>query len=325
MTEETYNRQDREPPRRRLRKTQAASADAGDSVSAGSEKRPARRPRPERNADGSATSVKTRPARKKGSDAKPAKEKTSKGRSTSKKGEIDLAVLKRRGFIVPDSPTTVTAEEFRLIKRTLLLNAFARGERAVPNGNLIMVCSSQPNEGKTYCAVNLALSLASEQDITVLLVDADFIKPEILSTLGLEGGRGLIDCIVNPSVSLADCLIRTNIDNLTVLPAGRQHNLTTELVASGRMGEMIQEIAKRYRDRVVIFDVPPALASSTASAMAMHVGQTVYVVGAEMTNETVIREGLSLLSECQSISLLLNKTKIVTSGRKFGSYYGYGG
>ncbi|WP_222873645.1 hypothetical protein [Hankyongella ginsenosidimutans] len=155
---------------------------------------------------------------------------------------------------MPDSPATQTAEEFRIVKRQLLLNAFARGENAIKNGNLILVCSAQPNEGKTFCAINLALSIASERDLTVLLVDADFAKPEILSTLGLEGGKGLVDVIVDPSLDLADCLIRTNIENLAVLPAGRQHHLTTELLASERMGAMIEEIAQRYRDRVVIFD-----------------------------------------------------------------------
>ncbi len=242
----------------------------------------------------------------------------------SRKGEIDLVSLRENGYIVPDSPATVIAEEFRLVKRSLLLNAFARGERALHNGNLILVCSSQPNEGKTFCAINLALSIASERDLTVLLVDADFAKPEILSTLGLEGGKGLIDVIADPSIDLSDCLIRTNIENFSVLPAGRQHHLTTELLASERMGQMIEEIARRYRDRVIIFDSPPALASSAASVLAMHVGQTLFVVEAENTREPQLREGLSMVSACKNTNLLLNKTRFNTGGRKFGSYYGYG-
>jgi protein-tyrosine kinase len=244
----------------------------------------------------------------------------------SRRGEIDLVSLRENGYIVPDSPSTLTAEEFRLIKRTLLLNAFAREgtTSAIRNGNLILVCSSQPNEGKTFCAINLALSIASEPDLTVMLVDADFAKPEILSTLGLEGGKGLIDVIADPSLDLADCLIRTNIENFSVLPAGRQHHLTTELLASERMGMMIEEIAKRYSDRVVIFDSPPALASSAASVLALHVGQSLFVVEAENTNETQLKEALSMVSACPNIHLLLNKTRFNTGARKFGTYYGYG-
>jgi protein-tyrosine kinase len=242
----------------------------------------------------------------------------------SRRGEIDLVSLRENGYIVPDSPATVTAEEFRLVKRQLLVNAFDRGPSAIRNGNLLLVCSAQPNEGKTYCAINLALSIASERDLTVLLVDADFAKPEILSTLGLEGGKGLIDVIADPSLDLADCLIRTNVENFAVLPAGRQHHLTTELLASERMGQMIEEIAQRYRDRVVIFDSPPALASSAASVLAMHVGQTLFVVEADSTREPQLKEALSLVSSCKNVHLMLNKTKFNTGGRKFGSYYGYG-
>ena len=160
--------------------------------------------------------------------------------------------------------------------------------------------------------------------MTVLLVDADFAKPEVLSTLGLEGGKGLIDVIADPNIDLADCLIRTNIENLSVLPAGRQHHLTTELLASERMGEMIEEIAHRYRDRIVIFDSPPALASSAAGVLALHVGQTMFVVEAERTREQQLREGLALVSACEHTHLLLNKTRFSALGRRFGAYYGYG-
>lgn len=243
---------------------------------------------------------------------------------SSRRGEIDLEALRQQGYVVPDSPATATAEEFRIVKRQLLLNAMARGEGALRNGNLILVCSSQPNEGKTFCAINLALSIASERDLTVLLVDADFAKPEVLSTLGLEGGKGLVDVIADPSLDLADCLIRTNIENLSVLPAGRQHNLTTELLASERMGDMVEDIARRYSDRIVIFDSPPALASSAASVLALHVGQVMFVVEAETTRESELRDGLALMSGCDHVSLLLNKTRFASAGRRFGSYYGYG-
>lgn len=243
---------------------------------------------------------------------------------TSRRGVIDLAELRDLGYVVPDAPATATAEEFRIVKRQLLINAMARGENEIRNGNLILVCSAQPNEGKTFCATNLALSIASERDLTVLLVDADFAKPEILSTLGLEGGKGLIDVIADPTLDLSDCLIRTNIENLSVLPAGRQHNLTTELLASERMGDMVEEIAKRYSDRIVIFNSPPALASSAASVLAMHVGQVMFVVEAENTRETELRDGLSMMNGCEHVQMLLNKVRYAGVGRRFGTYYGYG-
>lgn len=237
---------------------------------------------------------------------------------------INFEAMKADNHLTPDSEPTTMAEEFRLVKRSLLLNAFAKGEGAIRNGNLILVTSTQPGEGKTFCAVNLAMSIASERDVTVLLVDADTHKPEVLKTLGVEGGRGLVDVVADQNLDLSDCLLRTNIDNLVLLPAGRQHNLTTELLASERMGVIVEEIAKRYPDRIVIFDSPPALATSVASVLALHVGQILFVVEAERTREPQLKEALSLVSSCQHINLLLNKSRFSAGEKKFGTYYGYG-
>ncbi|MDA5193601.1 XrtA-associated tyrosine autokinase [Govanella unica] len=245
-------------------------------------------------------------------------------RRPGKRVNIDIASLKARNFITPDSETTTMAEEFRIVKRSLLLNAFAKGDGAIRNGNLILVTSTQPGEGKTFCSVNLAMSIASERDTTVLLVDADTHKPEVLRTLGVEGGKGLVDVISDNNLDLSDCLMRTNVENLVLLPAGRQHNSTTELLASERMGDIVEEIAKRYPDRIVIFDSPPALASSISSVLALHVGQILFVVEAERTREPQLKEALSLVSSCQHINLLLNKSRYSAGDKKFGSYYGYG-
>lgn len=280
---------------------------------------------PKTNTRALSRSEKSRPAQVKPvSRGNPVNPGANKRRS--RRGDIDLVSLRENGFIVPDAPTTTTAEEFRLVKRGLLSKAFdatAPG-KAVRNGNLILVCSSQPNEGKTYCAINLALSMASERDTTVLLVDADFSKPEVLTTLGLEGGKGLVDIVTDPTLDMSDCLIRTNIENLSVLPTGRQHHLTTELIASDRMGQIVSEIAARYRDRVVIFDSPPALASSAGSVLAMHVGQVVFVVEADNTTESELKDGLSMVSACKEVHLMLNKMSLNKKNRRFGNYYGYG-
>jgi len=242
----------------------------------------------------------------------------------SRREIIDLARMREMGFIIPDQEPTRTAEEFRIVKRQILLKAFGVGDMSVPNGNLILVTSAQPREGKTFCAINLAMSIASERDLTVLLVDADVARPSVLKGLGLPEGKGLVDVILDEKVELADCLIRTNIENLSVLPAGRAHPLATELLASDRMGDIVEEIAKRYPDRVIIFDSSPVLANSAPSVLAMHVGQVLFVAEADRTRETQMQESLSLLSGCKNINLLLNKSPFSGGKEKFGSYYGYG-
>ena len=240
-----------------------------------------------------------------------------------RRGEIDLARLAARGYITPDAAGSLTAEEFRLVKRQLLANVAARGAGAIKNANLILIGSAMPAEGKTFCAINLALSIAAERDLTVLLVDADVSKPEIVTRLGLEGGPGLTDVIDDRALEIGDCMIRTNIPNLTVLPAGRPHSLTTELFASERMDDVIDELSRRYTDRIVIFDSPPALVSSAASTLASHVGQVVFVVAAEATKEAELREGLALMSACPNVQLLLNRSRFFPGARRFATsdYY----
>jgi len=247
----------------------------------------------------------------------PASASTSPTARGGRRGTIDFEALAARGYVTPDGSQSLTAEEFRLVKRQLLANAAARGPGAMKNANLILVGSAMPHEGKTYVAINLALSIAAERDLTVMLVDADVAKPEVVNQLGLENGPGLIDVVADRNIDLGDCLIRTQIPNLTVLPAGRPHTLSPELFASERMDDLIQEVARRYTDRIVIFDSPPALVSSAASVLATHVGQVVFVVAAESTREADLREGLALMGGCPNVQLLLNRSRFFPAGRRF--------
>ena len=244
--------------------------------------------------------------------------------ASAKRGTVDREGLEKAGFILPDAPVTGLAEEFRIVKRQLLLGA--RGEGAIDVGKrqLILACSANPDEGKTFCAINLALSLAGEKDVEVLLVDGDFVKPEILSTLGLEGGPGLIDAISDPAADPNAFVIETDIEGLSVLPAGRHANDVTELLASSRTFEVIATLIANYPNRIIILDSPPALMASPASVLATHVGQVMMVVRADETPEADLREALGLLSGCDNVSLLLNGTALAASSRRFGSYYGYG-
>lgn len=242
-------------------------------------------------------------------------------------GKVAMEELREAGFIMADAPVSALAEEFRIVKRQLLLAAGGgkEGDDALKRGRMILVASAQPDEGKTFCSVNLALSMAQEKDVEVLLVDADFAKPEILSTLGLaSSGPGLVDAIADPSVDVESLVIRTDIGSLSVLPAGRATNDATELLASARTRTVLDGLLERRPRRVVIFDSAPALAASSSSVLALHVGQTLMVVRADQTSEAELREALALLSGCDSIQLLLNGAVFSPAGRRFGAYYGYG-
>ena len=237
---------------------------------------------------------------------------------------IDRAHLREQCLIEPDGPVTGLLEEFRIIKRQLLLTVSeARGTQDASFGRRILICSAHPGEGKTFCAVNLALSIAAEKNHEVLLVDADFAKPSVLSTLGLPGGPGLMDALADPRIAVEDCIMATDIPGFYVLPAGNQTGSDTEYLASTRTEEVLDRLDRGAPNRIVIFDSPPALAASPASELAMHVGQAVMVVRADRTGEAALRDALGILSGCDDIRLLLNCTKFSPTGRAFGSYYGY--
>ncbi|MDD5390750.1 MAG: XrtA-associated tyrosine autokinase [Gallionellaceae bacterium] len=244
----------------------------------------------------------------------------------SQHGEVDIGRLKEMGLVTPDSGRSKIAEEYRLIKRPLLANAFGHGgvER-VRNGNLIMVTSSLPGEGKTFTAISLAISMATELEHTVLLIDADVSKSSVMKNLGLKAKRGLIDVLQNPDLPLSDVLIKTNIAKLTVLPAGDSISHATELLASSSMKNFVRDIASRYPDRIVIFDTPPLLSTSEASVLATYMGQIVFVVEAERTPQDAITDALAHLADCEHVGLVLNKFASGGNSGDYGYGYGYGG
>ncbi len=235
---------------------------------------------------------------------------------------VDRALLAHHGLIIPDGPVTGLLEEFRIVKRQLLKAARAD---ATGMARRILVCSPLPGEGKTYCATNLALAIAAERDCEVVLVDADVAKPSILSLLGLPKGPGLMDALANPTIKLEDCVIATDIAGLFVLPAGNQTNADSEYLAAAHTAEVLAGLTQGAPDRLVIFDSPPALAASPAADLANHVGQALVVTRADRTGQSALEDALTLLSNCPDIKLLLNDAHFSPSGRRFGSYYGYGG
>ncbi|KKC26937.1 AAA family ATPase [Sphingomonas sp. SRS2] len=234
--------------------------------------------------------------------------------------KVNRAELIDQGFVMPDAAITALAEEFRIVKRTLLLNAI--GPTALPNGRRILICSAQANEGKTFCAVNLALSMANERDIEVLLIDGDFAKPTVLSTLGIDGPIGLMDALADTEIDVESLVIKTDVGNLSVLPSGKYTNEATELIAADRTRVIIERLSSKP-NRIILFDSPPALAASPASVLAYHVGQVLLVVRADKTAEAELRDAVLLLGGCEEIQLLLNGARFAPNARRFGSYYGY--
>ena len=235
---------------------------------------------------------------------------------------IDRERLQEQGMIVPEAGATALLEEFRIIKRQLIAAAQSAGDAAARR---VLVCSPLPGDGKTFCATNLAIAMAGERDGEVLLVDADFAKPSILSTLGLPKGLGLMDALADPSLKIEDLVMATDIPGLFVLPAGNATTADSEWLASTRTAELLDRLTRGAPGRMVVFDSPPALAASPAADLARHVGQAVLVARADKTGRNALEDAVQLLGACPDIKLLLNATHFSPSGRRFGTYYGHEG
>ena len=152
-----------------------------------------------------------------------------------KRIELDLDAISSSGLLVPHASRSQLADEFRVIKRPLIANAMGKGSNPIQNGNLIMVTSALPGEGKSFTAVNLAVSIAMELDNTVMLVDADVARPSVLTMLGLPPAEGLLDVVDKDSLDISEVLLHTNIEKLSILPSGTAHPRATELLASEAM------------------------------------------------------------------------------------------
>lgn len=228
--------------------------------------------------------------------------------------QIDARWMRSQNFIMPESGRTMVAEDFRRIKRHLLAGELK------PR---VMVTSALPGEGKTFCAINLAISLAMELERSVILVDADTVRPSVLQDLGIaDGMRGLMDVLVDGGTLGADLVRRTNIGKLSIVPSGTHRENATELLASDKMRALVQDLSDRHREHIFIFDSPPLLVASESAALAGHMSQILMVVAAKQTTEVALREALRRLEGCDCpVGLLLNKSE--GAGAGYG-YYGYG-
>ena len=236
---------------------------------------------------------------------------------------IDLARLHDAGFITPNVPDSKLSHEFRVIKRPLIQNALGKGPAPVENGNLIMVTSSLPGEGKSFVTLNLAMSIAMEVDCRVLLVDADVIKPSLPKLLGIRPDKGLMDALTTAQLTIGDVLLKTNVPRLDILLAGTPHGVASELLASAAMSDLLKGMAARYPDRIILFDSPPLLATTESRVLASHMGQVVLVVESERTTHGALESALATVEACPVVMTMLNKTPQSETGSYYG-YYGYG-
>jgi receptor protein-tyrosine kinase len=238
----------------------------------------------------------------------------------SREVHIDLERLAARGYLVPGQSRTALAEQMRIIKRPLLANARGEGPEPVARANLIQVVSALPGEGKTFVSMNLAMSIAMEVDHSVLLVDADVLRPSVPERYGLDSAPGLLDVLSDPGIDLAEVMLRTNVPKLSLLPAGTASLKSTELLASDAMARLLDELAAKYSDRIILFDAPPLIPTTESRVLASRMGQVVMVVEADATTRAQAAQAYAALEDCPVVLSVLNKSH-QRSSEAYGYYY----
>jgi protein-tyrosine kinase len=230
--------------------------------------------------------------------------------------KIDRDALRVAGLLAPDSESRQIEHQFRTMKRPLIKAAFEDSAR-----RSVMVCSALPGDGKTFTSLNLALSLAMERDLSVILVDGDVAKPHISQILGAGKDMGLLDVLENPTQKIESVILPTDVPGLSVLPVGRHSHNATELLASTRMKDVITELEQLDPRCIVVVDSPPILLTSEARVLASLFGQIVMVVRAAGTPKQAVLDAIKLIGEGLKVSLVLNQAVHASDG---DSYYGYG-
>lgn len=237
---------------------------------------------------------------------------------------IDRVALEHAGLLPADRDTGARlANELRHIKRPLLENIRNATDLAAARARRILVSSALPGEGKTFTALNLALSLAHERDFEVLLVDGDVPKCDITRACGLQGHPGLLDVLADEGRNAADVIVRSDIANLLLVPTGTHHSLAAELLGSRRMDAVLAQFAGGQAPRLVVFDSPPLLATVEAQALAAPMGQVVMVVAAGHTTRQELAAALEGLTNAQYVGLVLNKSRLPASESHYYGYYGH--
>jgi exopolysaccharide/PEP-CTERM locus tyrosine autokinase len=235
---------------------------------------------------------------------------------------IDRDRLQRDGNLPSDKMRRLLLNQFRHIKRPVIKNALGRGREPVPNGQLVMVTSSLPGEGKTFSSLNLALSIAREKDLEVLLIDADAAKSTLSRILDLEEAPGLLNALADDRLDVESLILPTDVQGLSLLPAGQcaEEDVATELLASARMDEIVARIGASSAQRIALFDSPPLLVTNEARVLASLMGQILLVVRAGVTPQQAVLEAIRYVDEDKPLGLVLNQSM----GHAPGSYYGYG-
>ncbi len=240
---------------------------------------------------------------------------------TNKILAIDSAAMRANGYLPEMAMDRQFAEHYRQIKRPLVdkaLSASSRGDEL--DTRIVMVTSALPGEGKTFTCINLAFSLARERDMSVLLVDADILKPHVSEIFGVKQDAGLMDALADEKLAIESLVMSTNVKGLSILSAGRLMDGAAELLVSNRMRQILRRLLTENSRRIILLDSPPILATSEGRALTKVAGQLVLVVRAGETLQAAVKDALAQIEPSRVAGIILNDARLSLTE----TFYGYG-
>jgi len=230
--------------------------------------------------------------------------------TTTRKIHISPEIL-HNNHIITNAINDPSASSYNLLRTRVLQ------QMQEHNWNTLAVTSSVAGEGKTVTVINLAISLAREVNNTVLLVDLDLRRPTIHKYLGFEPEYGLDDYL-QKDTPLENILVNPGIERLVILPGKKDITHSSEMLSSPKMKKLVEELKTRYQSRLILFDLPPLLATDDALAFSPLVDSMLMVIEDEKTIEDELKRAFDMLQNVNVIGTILNKSVIST--RQYGYY-----
>ncbi len=221
-------------------------------------------------------------------------------------------------LVIFEAPQSMTAEQLRQVRTRMQYSAHLDSNRT------ILVTSPSPGDGKTTIATNLAAGLALVGR-KILLVDANFRRPELHKIFALDNGQGFSNALQTAS-SLMSLVKPTQVPNLSVLTTGAKPGNGTEMLESQLLPDFIEEALKHYDH--VIFDSGALLFASETLALAPRVDGVVTVVRARSNTRGVLQRVRDLLSQnkAHNLGVVLNDVRAYAGGyyaKNIQTYYEY--
>ena len=184
------------------------------------------------------------------------------------------------------NPTGPITEQFRVLR------THACSSEKTCNIKIMEITSSTNGEGKSVSAVNLGVVMAQDSGKPVLLIDCNMRKPAVDSLLGIRSDKGLAD-VLSGGTQLQDALVKTEIPNLTVLPAGQIASNPNELLASDKMKTILTELRPQFE--AIILDTPAVIPFADPRILGKIVDGVILIVRAGKTRREVVARAESIL------------------------------